>query len=251
MSAGLQSSWIERLRLIIGPTALLHAYIWKVCSGRVYGGPFKGMRYVRTAVGSAYLPKLLGTYEMEIQGEVQKVIGQNWNHIVNVGAAEGYYTVGLATKCSKARVTAFETDPKARRLIRDLAAMNGVRVEVFGTCGSEELARVLQGTEPTLLFCDIEGAEAELLDPESIGALRTASLLVEVHEGLVPGMGAVLTDRFAATHRLQWFHQSTRVRQDFPWAGFVPSLYPDRHILSLLDEARRRRTDWLRAEPLG
>jgi len=33
---------------------------------RVHAGPFKGMRYGLISVGSAYIPKLLGTYEREL-----------------------------------------------------------------------------------------------------------------------------------------------------------------------------------------
>ncbi len=139
------------------------------------------------------MPKLLGTYEVEIHAEVEKAARQNWHQIVNIGAAEGYYAVGFAMKCPRARITAFETNLKAHGLIRDLAAMNSVEVEVCGTCGPGELARVLQAGGATLVVCDVEGAEMELLDPGLIKCLRSASLLVEVHEGLIPGIGAALS----------------------------------------------------------
>ena len=35
-------------------------------------GPFAGMRYIRNAVGSAYVPKLLGMYERELNRVVEK-----------------------------------------------------------------------------------------------------------------------------------------------------------------------------------
>lgn len=239
------------MRLTIGPTGLLHAYVWRKCASRVYAGPFKGMRYVQTSVGSSLIPKLLGTYEMEIHAAVEKAAERKWDKIVNIGAAEGYYTVGFAMRCPQARIMAFDSNPKAHGLIRDLALMNSQQVEVHGTCDSAALKQALQGAGPTLLVCDIEGAEAELLDPSMINILCSTYLLVEVHEGLVPGLGAVLADRFASTHRLQWFHQANRKRKDFPLKGYFASLYPQGHIISLLDESRRRRTDWFMAEPLG
>jgi hypothetical protein len=53
-----------------------------------------------------------------------------------------------------------------------------------------------------VVICDIEGAEGALLDPAAAPGLVHADILVEVHEGMRPGLVALLTGRFTATHRI-------------------------------------------------
>ena len=62
----------------------------------VTSGPFAGMRYIDASFGSAYIPKLLGTYEQELSNVLAGIIAKRPKAVVDVGAAEGYYAVGLA-----------------------------------------------------------------------------------------------------------------------------------------------------------
>ena len=53
------------------------------------------------------------------------------------------------------------------------------------------------------MFCDIEGTELELLDPEIAPALKSMDLIVETHECLRAGITDALFTRFSATHDIQ------------------------------------------------
>jgi len=55
----------------------------------VMSRPFKGMRYIDRATGSAFLPKVAGTYESEIQDLVTSLVSTSHDLLVDVGAAEG------------------------------------------------------------------------------------------------------------------------------------------------------------------
>jgi len=55
----------------------------------------------------------------------------------------------------------------------------------------------------TALVCDVEGAERDLLDPVRAPGLVHADILVEVHEGMAPGLLELLEERFAPTHRIR------------------------------------------------
>jgi len=87
-------------------------------SNTVLGGPFRNMKYndwtrlSGLAKASAYYPKLLGTYEIEIVSFIRRITDLGIGRIVVVGAGEGYYAVGLA-RLLNARVVAFEA--QARR----------------------------------------------------------------------------------------------------------------------------------------
>ena len=60
------------------------------------GGPFKGMRYHGDAMGGAVAPKIKGVYESELAPFFVKRSAIPFQHIIDVGAAEGYYAVGCA-----------------------------------------------------------------------------------------------------------------------------------------------------------
>ena len=82
--------------------------------GLVAGGPFKGLRYVDSAMGSTLGPKLLGTYEKELNHIVERIIARAYGTVVNIGAGEGYYAVGLATRMPDSRIICFEAFEKNR-----------------------------------------------------------------------------------------------------------------------------------------
>ncbi len=118
------------------------------------------------------------------------------DHIVNVGAADGYYAVGLARRCPGATVRAFEADAGQRELLTRVAAANGTRIEVGGLAGPGDLEALPPGT---LVVMDCEGCESALLQP---AALREATILVELHDFVEPGVSDVIVERFGATHRV-------------------------------------------------
>lgn len=84
---------------------------------RVFWGPFTGMIYVGSSVGSEYCPKLLGTYESELHLIIEELCQKLFNTIINVGAAEGYYAIGMAICNPQSRVIAFETTLNGQKLI--------------------------------------------------------------------------------------------------------------------------------------
>ena len=62
----------------------------------VQQGPFRGLQYIDNSVGSTLPPKLMGTYERELIWVIDEMISTEPDIIIDIGAAEGYYAVGLA-----------------------------------------------------------------------------------------------------------------------------------------------------------
>jgi hypothetical protein len=216
-------------------------------------GPFVGMRYVQVSQGSAYIPKLLGIYERELNPQVKALIARAPGLIVDVGAAEGYYAVGLARRLPRARVIGFEMEPKGQVALREMAAINGVsdRVEVRGKCEPADLAAAL-GDEPNaVVVCDVEGYEQHLLNPVAVPALRHAAILVELHDCFVPNITETLKQRFAPTHRITHIWQETRSRDEFPWRTLGTALLPKSYLDWSVSEWRPVRMAWLWMEPLA
>lgn len=183
---------------------------------RVQSGPFEGMQYIPAAAGSSLSPKLVGCYEAELHKLIESFPKRGYQRVINVGCGEGYYAVGLARMLPQVGVFAFDLNPQAQQLCRQLAQVNGVaqRVQVGGNCSAAELTQLI--TPQTLLFCDIEGAERQLLDPAAIPALKKCDLVVEMHDFLDPGISNLIFQRFATTHATTLIPQGGRDPYAFP-----------------------------------
>lgn len=188
-------------------------------------GPFARMQYPgHAAVGSTLYPKLLGSYERELHDTLERIVERPYATLVDVGAAEGYYAVGLALRMPDVAVIAFEAHALGRQTLQEMAALNTVaeRVQVLGTATCANLA-ALRPRAPILVICDCEGGEYELLDPAKIAWLRDADILVEVHQMHGLDGRAVLKARFAETHDITAIEVRQRDSSLYPeLAGFDP-----------------------------
>ena len=220
-------------------------------AGRVHAGSFEGMRYIHGAVGSAYVPKLLGLYERELNPFIEQACKLNFPLIIDIGAAEGYYAVGMALRNSNSRVIAFEMEQKGRVALKEMAELNGVlsRVEIRAKCKPEDLAQVLAASDRALILCDAEGDEEILLDPETIPSLAYAGLLVEMHEFISLGISERVMKRFIGTHTVRRIWQEDRHRSDFPFATLVTKLLPRSYLDWSVSEWRPERMSWLWMDP--
>jgi hypothetical protein len=182
----------------------------------VQSGPFAGMGYLSEAVCSSLVPKLLGSYEAELHEVLAEILSRDYETVIDVGCAEGYYAVGLALALPRARVHAFDIDARARELCTTLARANKVeeRVIVEGECDHERLNSLICG--PTLIVCDCEGCELQLLDPELAPELLKSDLLIELHDMIVPNITPTILSRFAETHEVTLVDAAERDPSAFP-----------------------------------
>jgi hypothetical protein len=188
----------------------------------VQSGPFRGMQCLPEILSSedfvqhALLPKILGCYEAEVHSVLTEALARGYGKIVNVGCSEGYYSIGLALRLPQARVLAFDLDPGARRLCERMARLNGVadRVTVEGECTTERLGALVTGS--TLLVCDCEGCELELLRPDLVPGLATCDVMVELHDWADPNMSRIIPARFAPTHEVTLLTATARDPSAYP-----------------------------------
>ena len=109
-------------------------------------GPFRGMQYPESSLASRdAVPILFATYEVELHAVIEQFASKTYEKIINIGAAEGYYSVGLALRTT-APVFAFDCEPRERRFLRQMARLNGVAGRVHaGTWCSPRTLRNLAG----------------------------------------------------------------------------------------------------------
>ena len=210
-------------------------------------GPFAGLRYPDTLVRDAgdLAPKLLGTYEAELEHVLRSWVAAGFQHVVDVGSAEGYYAVGVAFAIPGATVHAFDTDPAARDRCAELARHNGVaaRVRIGGECTPETLADLPEGG--VALLVDAEGYERELLDPRRAPRLRGWHLLAELHEFIDPGIARTLEARFLPTHEVNLIEGRSREDCQPPELAHLSA----RSRAVLLDENRPGHMRWMELRP--
>ena len=164
----------------------------------VLDGSFKGLKYCTDARVTFPPSKRMGSYECELSEVVAYIVSNNYDRIVDVGSAEGYYAVGLLTKTKSSLMFAYETTPGDRDWLRQNAQLNGVSDRLFigEFCTPEVLQSIIEPR--TFVFSDCEGYEDVLFDPEKCPSLASTDMLIECHDDTVPGITDKLQKMFAA-----------------------------------------------------
>jgi hypothetical protein len=229
---------------------------WKLCFPQtiklippvlqVMSGPFQGIRYTMRAQGSSLSPKIVGTYEKELYDVIRSIQTDAFDTVVDIGAAEGYYAVGLAVTSPVRRIVAFEAEERGRSLLGEMASRNSVRarIDIRGRCELDDLTSVFSSSGKTVLFCDVEGYEATLLDPILIDQLRGISILVELHEFVQRGISGIIRERFASSHSISEILSTDRTWADFPQPGWLCRHLPRTLALRAMNEARPETMAW-------
>ncbi len=212
-------------------------------------GPFAGMKLLSWACGSVWIPKILGCYEVELEFTIEEIVRAEPDVIVDVGCAEGYFAVGFAMRAA-ARVIAADTNPVARRMVHKLAQMNGVRDRVIttGWITRQKLEHLLAGAGKPVVWCDIEGGEWELLDPNKVPSLRKAWILIEDHEHATGMPLSGFVDRFSHTHNHRLIAQSGRRAMEWMPGELISSL-TERDMDLAISELRPPDQKWLFFKP--
>jgi hypothetical protein len=192
--------------------AKLETRLASVSEGRVIAGPFEGMRYDRVSSGSVWAPKILGCYEEELHPIVEEIIRRRPDRIIDLGCAEGYYAVGFALRLPGTEVLAADVNPVARLRARKLAVRNKSKnVLIHGRLGKENLQSLSSEKCNVVVWCDIEGGEYDLINPNHVEALRRCMIVVEDHSISINKHQQDLIDCLKKSHEVNVFHQEKRV----------------------------------------
>jgi len=160
--------------------------VFEMMGGVVAYGPLKGLRLSDDAWWGApdKASMLLGLYERELLDVlVSEPLTKNPNFI-DIGAADGYYGIGLVKSGFYKHSYCFEISEKGQKTIKKNADLNAVseRVHVFGAA-DETLAKKLSQDviDNSVVLVDIEGGEFEVLNEEFLRTFQHAYILIEIH----------------------------------------------------------------------
>lgn len=170
----------------------------------VKNGNFKGLIYPSyTSFCSTIFPKIIGSYELELNEIIKKQCATNYSEIIDVGCAEGYYAIGFARNIPTATVYAYDTNEFARAFCSEMAELNKVNnVKVESFC-SEETLKNFVFTGKGLIISDCEAYEKYLFTKNNISNLLNCDILIETHDFIDPNISGNLIALFSDTHHVE------------------------------------------------
>jgi FkbM family methyltransferase len=158
----------------------------------IRSGLLKGRRFLINPLHQSQ--RLFGLYEREIACAMRRFAGRA-RSAVDVGAADGWYTVYFASRPNIFQVFACEPDPRALQALQENLVLNAdsigaskVSIVPYRIGAKEEIgALTLDGlltaaAEPILVKIDVDGLELDCLEgfAQSL-ARRDVMLVVETH----------------------------------------------------------------------
>lgn len=154
-------------------------------NGIVDRGPFKGMHLGEEIHwGKADVAaKIYGLYESEVLDIIKD---KTFDSLVNLGAADGYYPIGMLMKKMIDHAYCFEENPLGTKYINENAKLNHLDggISMYGRADSQfhnQLPKGIAGGN-NLLLCDIEGGEFDLFTDEVISAFKQSTFIIEIHD---------------------------------------------------------------------
>ena len=209
----------------------------------VQGGPFAGLKYVDKAVGSNYLHKLIGSYEAILHPVMREIAQKDFKTIIDIGSAEGYYLAGLGRLLPDATLVGFEIEESGRQLTEELLVLNEIhnQSKLYGEATAHNVAPVV--TEKTLVICDCEGAELDILNPALEPSLATVDMyVIELHDFIRPGIKEALLERFSTTHVPEVIKFKMANPEEFP---FLAGIENKQDCYELCRERGWQEQEWL------
>lgn len=232
--------------------------LWNETGGIVKHGLLKGYYLGERATWRPQdnAAKLLGLYEQEVCELIGR-IAPGRSTLVDLGAADGFYGVGLiATNCFD-QSYCYEIDDDSRENLRALAMAAGVadRVHLYGAATSSfagDLQHAGVDFSDTVVLCDIEGAEFEVLTREALAAMRRAHVIVEIHDFQIPGghgpaLLTALVDRATEFFSIHEYRTSAR---DLSGVSVPAEHCADNDRWLTCSEGRAKLMSWLHFAPL-
>lgn len=215
-------------------------------------GPFKGMKLNGDVWWGKYSvnSKLLGVYEKNVLDKICAYSNFIDGPFVDIGAADGYYAVGVAYSGLSDCVYAYEISQKGRDRLVQNAVLNDCRdkVVVEAEANYERLSALLEKHAQALVLIDIEGAEYALLDQRTLALLRRSFIIVELHPWKAEDGVSRERDLIARAEehfRVAYIADAVRDPNQF---RELDQFSDDERLLAL-SEGRERNMRWMALEP--
>jgi hypothetical protein len=210
---------------------------------RIKHGPFKGISY--PDIKSVTFAKVFGSYEKELHVIIENICMQNYNEIVNIGCAEGYYAVGLAKRIPTAKVYAYDINEEAIKQCEKIAFYNGVKGQIITSlyCNTETL-KSIPFTGKVLIISDCEGYEKELFTKEIACLFLNHDFIIEVHDSVDITISSYIRKIFEETHDIEVIQSIDDIKKAQTYCYEELEQFNLETKKILLAESRRHIMEW-------
>ena len=215
---------------------------------KVAYGEFKGMRLNKNNFWSKndLITYILSVYEKHVMNQLIKFSKLNNNVFIDIGAADGYFAVGMAYSKSFKKVYAFEIETLARENLKKNAKDNFCENKIFinKEANFNSLKKIIDTDEISTILIDIEGGEFELLTKDILNLVKKCMVIIELHPNLVKD-GSKKQERLLNICE-DFFEISMIERESYNPNKFEElSEFTDEDRLISFGEGRGRNMQWL------
>ena len=223
--------------------------VWEYYGGEIAYGPFKGVKINNHSDWSGTKdigPKIFGLYENQILEWIQR---KKFDLLIDIGAADGYYALGILSSKIASRAVTFEISINDREITKASAIINNVddKISIKGEATTSEIIEVLKSCSNGLIIMDIEGGEYNLITSELLKAAKNSCLIIELHEVVNKDIQVNLLNLCKQFHQ---FEELTSLERNFPRDKFIEKLTDNERSL-LLSEGRPYAMSWVVLSPKG
>ena len=224
----------------------------------VQSGIFKNLRYPKIySYMSVIFPKLMGIYEKQLHKPISEFKKNNYDTIINIGAAEGYYAVGMALCFPQSKVAAIDINIDALNFLKKMSILNNTqdRVKIINSDAKIFLEKI-DPNQSYLVICDCERCEFDIFSEKSIENLKKSDLIIEMHYRFgdkdiekmsPPEYSKFIEDKNSFLERFKKYHDHEIVKPLFTRLEDIKDLenIPIKHAKKLANEVRAWNAEWL------
>ena len=243
---------IERISAVQKKRIFISKKLDQDFNSTVKYGPFSGLVFSKSSWWglSNRSTMLLGLYEKEVLESIQN-IPSKYNTFIDLGAADGYYGVGVLVNNIFEKSYCYELSEAGRKTIKINSMLNNVsdRVIIRGVaCNNFYQDIPIDIRNRSVLFIDIEGAEFDLCDQPMFKAFANSIIFIELHEWFFKDGDSKLKTLYknsSFTHIAQELTMGARDLSIFP--ELIKFTDDERWLIC--SEGRGQLMRWIRFDP--
>lgn len=226
---------------------LIKKYGYKVAYGQ-----FKDMKLDKEVWWSKndLITKILGVYEKHIVDQLIFFSQKGSKTFIDIGAADGYFPIGLVISGLFKKSFAYEISSKGRTVLEKNIINNNCsdRVNVRSQATFDSLNNIISNTENPTILIDIEGSEFDFLSLRMLDLLKSSNVICELHPWLVIHGEQKQKDLLKDASK---FFDVKLIQREFYNPNQFDDLnkFGDDERLLAFSEKRSRNTNWLVLQP--
>lgn len=195
-------------------------------------------------------PMLLGIYEKEVLDSLTD-LPKHYSTFIDLGAADGYYSVGVLVNNIFKKSICYELDELGRELIKENAILNNVleRIEIKGLANKNFYEEISEhDIKHSVILIDIEGSEFEFFSKKTFNIFKNSIIFIELHDFMFSNGDDLLIDlknKAKDTHIIEILTMGSRDLSSYEEV----KNFDDNDRWLICSEGRGKLMSWLKLVP--